>query len=34
VYPGSLCGVPIVKVLDPGAALLRQNGERGLLVLW
>lgn len=33
VYPGSLCGVPIVEVNEPGAFLLRQDGQRGVLEL-
>jgi hypothetical protein len=33
VYPGSLCGVPIVEMNEPGAALIRLDGWRGVLVL-
>lgn len=33
VYPGSLVGVPVVQAAEPGAALVRMDGRRGVLVL-
>jgi len=31
VYPGSLAGVPVVKVAEAGAALIRMDGRRKVL---
>ncbi|WP_156370480.1 hypothetical protein [Acidovorax sp. Leaf84] len=33
VYPGSLVGVPVVQKSEPGAAILRIDGRRGILIL-
>lgn len=33
VYPGSLCGVPIVEMNEPGAALVRLDGLHDVLML-
>ena len=33
IYPGSLCGVPIVEVDEPGAFLLRLDGRRSAMDL-